>query len=662
MYPHLKLNSIQKSFDLERTQEFAVALVGAPNSGKTSLFNWLTGSKYKTVNYPGATVEYSLGSLNKRYSHFGIQIMDTPGIYSLSAKSPDEEITCRAIYEHQKLGPSPLVISVVDATRMSRQLLITEQLKRAGFNVILVVTMVDILSKESKEIDAQKLSRELQLPVILVDARLGGGILELVKEMNEQLKNINKISLNDFNWTPQDSIDTQKKMKKLEASVLVHRENSRPKAKSTYQKTKELDQILLHPVFGILLFILMMGSLFTGIFWLAKPLMQLVSDAFGLLSEQVRLYVHHPLISSFLSDGVLASLGSVFSFVPQIFILFLGIVAFEDSGYLARAASLIDKPFYKIGLNGRSFVPLLSAYACAVPAMMAARTMNSKKERWITLFIIPLMSCSARLPVYSLLLSFLFINKPAYFAGLFLTAIYFMSLIIGALVATIVNRFIPEESQSLFMMELPLYRTPKLKNVMLAAAQRTLSYVQRAGPMIFVFALVIWIATTFPNFNEENKEQRLTASYAAQAGKLIEPIMKPMGGDWRTGVSLISAFAAREVFVSSLAVVLGITEDAKPNESDTENQNAVASIEEHSLQNQLVQRMSEAKTSSDEPLFNFASVCALIVFFMIALQCLSTTSMAARESGNMKFALLQLVSFNLLAYLVAVIVFQVLKS
>ena len=368
--------------------------------------------------------------------------------------------------------------------------------------------------------------------------------------------------------------------------------------------------------------------------------MNFISDGFAFAGEQVLAISHHSLWTSFISDGILASVGSVITFVPQIFILFVGIIFFEDSGYLARAATLIDKPFSKIGLNGRSFVPILSAYACAVPAMMAARTINSKRERWITLFIIPLLSCSARLPVYSLLLSFLFQKDPAWKAGLALTAIYFASLGVSVIVAGIVNHFLKMEGQSLFMLELPIYRMPRFRNVFHSAISRTYSYLQRAGPAIFSFALIMWLVTTFPKYDIEDRAERLSSSYAASMGRAIEPIFTPLGGDWRTGVSLITAFAAREVFVSSLAVVMGVTDNEKISQQEN-----------------LLKKMAEARNQKGQLLFTTASVLGLMLFFMIALQCLSTSSVATREAG-LGFAVFQLIIFNIAAYVLAVALVQ----
>ena len=628
-------------------KQYAIALVGSPNSGKTTLFNWLTGSKFKTVNYPGATIEYSIGQSQKRYGE-SMPIMDTPGTYSLIPRSPDEVIAVQSIFAHKHLGICPLVVSVVDSTQFVRHLLVTQQLIKAGFRVVVALTMSDLVRSRGETIDVKKLSEILGgVPVIEIDGKLGGGVAELVEILQKNLDLNAKPKIESLSW---NDAETEASLHKAsEMSDKIFRKNPQQRIRDAKLETAKLDQVLLHPIYGLIIFFLVMSSMFTSIFWLAKPIMNWISDLFAIAGQRVLEQWPHSLWSGFISDGLLASMGSVLTFVPQIFILFIGIISFEDSGYLARAATLIDKPFSKIGLNGRSFVPILSAYACAVPAMMAARTINSMRERWITLFIIPLLSCSARLPVYSLLLSFLFQKEPAWKAGLALTLIYFASLGVSVIVAAVVNHFLKMQGQSLFMLELPIYRMPSFKNVFHAAISRTLSYLKRAGPAIFCFALVMWTLTTFPKYELENRVDRLSSSYAASIGKSIEPLFTPIGGDWRTGVSLITAFAAREVFVSSLAVVMGVTESS---DSDSSQDHGKATQQEN-----LLSKMAEAKNSSGQPLFTLASVLGLMLFFMIALQCLSTSSVAVREAG-LKFAIFQLVIFNLIAYVLTVALVQ----
>jgi ferrous iron transport protein B len=630
--------------------QVVVALVGSPNSGKTTLYNWLTGSRFKTVNYPGATVDYSIGRTHERYGE-SVQIMDTPGTYSLDPKSPDERVTNEAIFNHRVHGASTVVVAVADATHLARQLLVTRQLIEAGFPVVLAVTMSDLLTERRETLDTEALSQELGIPVVLINGRLGGGVDKLVEAVRRQIEaaplrpRASKIE----RWSD-DKVEATLAVNSAIVSRALLPSVAHPKMprklSTARERTRRIDRVLLHPVFGLVVFIALMTFLFSSIFWAAAPLMDAVDQGFSWVADTVRAWGPENLFVEFLSNGVITSMGAVMVFLPQIFILFLGIILLEDSGYLARSATLVDKPLSKLGMGGRSFVPILSGYACAVPAMMAARTINSKRERWLTLFILPLMSCSARLPVYALLLAFLFHGKPAWYAGLTLAAIYVLSLLSGGIAALVAGRFIKVEDRSFFMMELPVYRKPRASLVLRQAVTRTSSYLKRAGFPIFMFALIVWVATTFPNFREKDNSVRLASSYAAQVGHVIQPIFEPMGGDWRTGVGLMSAFAARETFVSSLAVVF-----------------QVASDDDASLQGSLLQKMQDAKAPDGYPLFTLASVIGLILFFMIALQCLSTVSIAARESsGGWKFALMQLAVFNVVAYVLSVGLVQGLRA
>lgn len=630
---------------VEEKRQPYIALVGSPNSGKTTLFNWLTGLKYRTVNYPGATVEYSVGETHGRYGA-SLPVMDTPGTYSLLAKSPEEQVTVNAIFTHPTLGAADVVIAVVDATQISRHLLVVKQLQKSGFEVVVALTMIDLAKESGKEIDADQLQSELGVPVVAVDGRLGGGVNELVAEIQRSLNRTGtgvRVQPQLAQWTSQDTESTLKQTAEL--LLKVTRKTQKQKALDSRERTDRIDRVLMHPIFGLVTFFLIMAALFSSIFWAAAPLMDGVDSFFTLFADWVNEVAPVSLLTDFLTDGVITSFAAVFVFVPQIFVLFIGISIFEDSGYLARSAALIDKPLGKLGLNGRSFVPLLSGYACAVPAMMAARTINSRRERWLTLFIIPLMQCSARLPVYALLLTFLFVDQPAYVAGFALAAIYIASIFVGAIASAIGNKLLKMKDESIFMLELPIYRRPQWPVILRNSYTRTISYVKRAGPPIFIFALVMWIGTTFPNYDMEDPVQRTETSYAGQLGHVIEPVFEPMGGDWRTGVGLISAFAAREVFVAALAISFNITDE-----------------NEDTMQSSLLSTMKDARNREGQLIFTTASVVGLIIFFMIALQCISTTAIAIRESNSWKFAIAQMVIFNIVAYVLAVAAVQGLRA
>ncbi len=619
----------------DNLKENVVALVGAPNTGKTTLYNWLTNSNFKTVNYPGATIEYSLGRLAERYkwsSHgHDYLVMDTPGTYSLFPKSADEVVTYNAIYDHPKYQQAAKIILVVDATQMARNLLVAKQMKEAGFSFVVALTMSDLIRKNDLKVDVAVLEKELGAPVVAIDGVLGGGIIELIEavEKLEPTKYARKLD----SWS--DKVLTEKMQSCEQLAQKVMSAGKGKKLNDIYSTTSRIDSYLMHPFFGLVIFFLIMWGLFSSIYWGAAPLMDLVDAGFGKAKDLVLEMGPDTLWADFLGNGVVASFSAVLIFVPQIFILFLGIGFLEASGYLPRAATLIDKPFSKIGLSGRSFVPVLSGFACSVPAIMATRNIASQRDRWITNFIIPLMSCSARLPVYALLLGFLFADKPAWQAGFALACLYLGALVVGGLAAAILNKIIAKSKSSFFMMELPLYRLPKLKVLLKQTFNKTSSYVKRAGPAIFIFAVLIWVGSTFPKY-EATGNERMQGSYLAMAGQKIEPIFKPMGVDWRVGVGLLSAFAAREVFVSSMAIMFNI--EGEGDEQADGMQKA----------------MSDAKFDDGTPIFTVASVIGLIVFFMIALQCMSTVAIQVRENGSWSYGLMQLAVFNIVAYLLAV--------
>lgn len=629
------------SASMSSKHEKVIALVGSPNSGKTTLYNWLTNSKFKTVNYPGATVEYSLGRLASQWQSSAM-VVDTPGVYSLHPKSQDEVVTLKVLYDNPSVGKVDGVVVVVDGTQLARHLLLAQQIKETGFPMIMAVTMSDLLKKQKIEIDTNFLSQKFGCSVVLVDGLLGAGLTELVSLIEKCPTNV--CAKKPDIW----GLDLQgqkiSEMESVAQKALRNDPGISSKMNQLVSTTRKIDKVLVHPIFGLLAFIMIMTGLFSSIFWAAAPFMDLVDGAFVWASEQVMVFLGDGLVSKFLGEGFIAGLGAVMVFLPQIFILFVGISILEGSGYLARAATVIDKPFSKIGLSGRSFVPVLSGFACAVPAMIASRNIPSARDRWITNMIIPLMTCSARLPVYALLLAFLFRNEPAWKPGLALAGLYLGSLIIGALAAGIVHKFLPKKDPTFFMMELPLYRRPRWKVIFHQSFSRTFSYIKKAGPVILILSILVWGGSTFPNHDLEDSQQKLAQSYLGRAGQVLEPIFEPMGADWRVGVGLISAFAAREVFVSTLAIVFNITDD-----------------DEAAQQNSLLENMQTATTSEGRILFTGASVFAIIVFFMIALQCMATVAVSWKESASWKYALAQMTVFNLVAYVLAVLSYQILS-
>lgn len=691
--------SIRSASDCHITQtsnpynenKLVIALIGRPNSGKTTLFNTLTGSNYKTSNYPGTTVEYSTGKLSKKYN-FDCLVFDSPGIISLTPDSPDEEITVNALYDHPEYGLPDIVIVTTDSTQLSRQLYLVKQLVDSGFGTVVALTMNDLLEKNGLQIQIEELEIILNCPVKKIDARTGEGIRELINTC------VNKIPTTDTElkvYKPkqldQKSITELYKFTEETERRVVTQINKKPdlpgkapdlekinqKHFNTFtskllhkgvfdlrrkldKNSLRLDRILLHPFLGFITFNLIMGLIFTSIFWIAQPLMDLIDSTFGLISTSLSSILPHDIwYSDLITKGLINGVGSVFLFLPQIVILFIFLGILEDTGYLPRAAMLIDKPLSKFGLNGRSFVPMLSGYACAIPAIMAARTITNKKERLLTILIIPLMSCSARLPVYAMLLAFVVPNDKPWIAGIGLGALYLFSLISGSLVAGIVNKFSKTEYKSTFMLELPAYRKPVLRHILKNTYYKSAIYIKGAGPMIVLISLILWLLTYFPDIRPDIptekikkltdyqaekliESERLNNSYAATIGGILEPALKPLGWDWRIGVSLISAFAAREVFVSAMAITLSITEANEKN-----------------LQNSILTAMRQAKISnSDKPLFTTASTIALIIFFMFALQCLATVAVTRKETGSWKIPVLQIILYTGMAYFLAFITYN----
>lgn len=603
-------------------------LVGQPNSGKTTLYNWLTGSQYKTVNYPGSTIEYSIGPINPKLGS-DKTFVDTPGTYSLIARSPDEVVTAKVLYENEETKNAHCLL-VIDGLQIDRQLTLAVQMKEAGFKFSVVFTMLDLLKAQNKEINFEKLSKLLDVSIFLFNGQTGEGLEAIIAEIGR--KSGQESQHKKLDWTYLDFQRAKLKVNEILSSV-----TGQAPTRDVYSWTKKVDRVLLSG-YGYVYFLIIMTLIFASLFWFSAPFSDLIESGFGFVSSQIEARFPDSFFALFLSQGLVASFAAILVFVPQIFLLFVGLGFLESSGYLPRAAALIDHPLQKMGLGGRSFVPILSGFACAVPALMATRNISSKRDRLITSFIIPMMSCSARLPVYGLLLSFLF-PENAFLIGLMLAALYFLALLFGAMASFVLSKILKPSKDQFFMMELPLYRRPRLRVIFKQALLKTQSYVVRAGPIILVIAILLWLGTQFPRVNAQTPT--LEESYAGQLGHTMEPIFKPMGVDWRVGVGLISAFAAREVFVSTMAVTFKVTSEEDQQQID------------------LLHIMNKATFADGKPIFTIGSVLGLIFFFMIALQCMSTVAIQARESGSHLFAWSQVVILNVVAYVGAVLINQI---
>ncbi|MBZ0200039.1 MAG: ferrous iron transport protein B, partial [Ignavibacteriaceae bacterium] len=507
-----------------------VTLVGPPNSGKTTLFNYLSGQNFKTANYPGATVEYSVGRFQTKFG-FSANLLDSPGIVSLTPSSPDEKVSVEALYAHPILGTPDVIIVTVDASQLSRHLLLARQLIESKFTVIIALTMVDLLKKRGLELSVDGLEKELGCKIISVDGRTGAGINLLLKaveqsvaqsdfkleplpyccdlEMDRLIHSYGEIEIIEQNVLSAikpyglPNINLQKAQKEL--AILNQPVVKKLRSHLPDNTTLKIDRYLLHKYWGLFFFFLIMAVTFTSIFWLAAPFMDWIDKLFGYLSTTTLSTFGFTWYGDLMANGIISGTGSVLVFVPQIIILFLILGILEDTGYLARGAMLIDKPLSKIGLNGKSFVPMLSGFACAIPAMLASRTIPNRRERLLTIFIIPLMSCSARLPVYALLLAFLIPTDKLWLGGIALATIYIFSIISSVVIAGIANKFknkiVKEEDNSSFILELPAYRKPQVKVVLINTYHSAKIYLKKAGPIIVGFSIILWFLTYFPNVN-----------------------------------------------------------------------------------------------------------------------------------------------------------------
>lgn len=627
-----------------------IALVGSPNCGKTTLFNLITGSRYETVNYPGATVEFTRAHLQLP-SGQEAEFFDTPGLPSLKALTGDEKATLHALYAPQTRPD--LIVAVADSTQLARHLYLIRQMQEVGYNLMIVLTMNDLLEAQGLSLDHERLEDCLGIPVIAVDPRKSTDRSALLDMIELRLGDTCNLLVED----PADHIDRHSESEvaahfseidRILTEVIHHSGESLWEADAV--RSRRYDRWLLHPYFGLIIFLAVMVGLYSSIFWLATPFMDGLDYLFTLLMDWTRIQLPEHWLSNMLVDGVIGGFAAMAVFLPQIAILFIAMGALEDSGYLARGAALVDKPLSKIGLNGKAFVPLLSGYACAIPALMAARTIPNRFERMLTMAIVPLMTCSARLPVFTLLIAYLVPRDKPWLGGLAMTAIYLSGIVMGAIVSTLVSKWNRRDFDGGFILELPAVRLPVPKVLLRSAWSRTYSYVQKAGLTIVVISIILWALSNFSStsFKDGHYVQPdIQETFAADLGHFLEPITEPMGLDWRGGVALISGFAAREVFVSSLALVY--------RADDVDNEDARNA--------KIMQAMDSARfEDSGNPIFTTSTCLGLILFYMIALQCFPTVATAKAETGSWKFALGQLFIMTAMAWIIAVIVVQTLRA
>lgn len=607
-----------------------VALVGNPNSGKTALFNALTGAHQKVANYAGVTVERKEGRVHAADGRT-VSVLDLPGTYSLRARSLDEEVARDAV-----LGtlpgetPPDVVVCVADATNLRLVLRLALELKQVGRPMVLALNMYDIAQRQGLRIDLERLSQELGAPVVTTVATRRRGIAELVAAAQGQADAA--VGETHSEWHAPSAAEIR----------AAHREAERimkacvrpPERPDTL--TGKIDSVLLHPVAGLAILLAVLFVMFQAVFAWAEPAMLAIETGFALLGQGVAAFIPDGLLQSLIVDGLISGVGSVLVFLPQILIIFLFIILLEDFGYMARAAFLMDKIMGGAGLHGRAFIPLLSSFACAIPGIMSTRVIEAKRDRLTTIMIAPLMTCSARIPVYTLIIGAFIPNETVWgFAnlqGLVMFGLYASGIVSALLVSLVIRRVFWRGAVEPFMMELPAYKTPDLKSVLFNLWLRAKIFLRRAGKIILPLMIIVWALSTFPYPPEGAVGPAIDYSFAGMIGKALEPVFAPIGFGWQMVVALVPGMAAREVAVAVLGTVYAVA-------GAEENIGALATV----LSGQ----------------WSLATGLSFLAWYVFAPQCLPTLGVVRRETGSLKWTLIMVGYMFGLAYLAAFIVYRI---
>jgi ferrous iron transport protein B len=650
---------------------FTLALVGNPNAGKTTLFNALTGLRAKTANFPGTTVEQKIGRAS--IGQWEITLVDLPGLYGMESSSPDEKLAADALRGRLAGQPAPdAALVIVDATNLERNLFLASEVLELKRPVIIALNMMDMAERENIRIDVTKLREELGCVVVPIAARTGKGIDELRQEI-ERLAGCAVVESAQYsNAHCVTACATCPYQKRYEWTESVSAKVMNAAAARRPQHTEKLDRFLTHPVAGVGAFLAVMLAFFFLIFWVAKIPMQLIDHLFATIGTWVASQVMQPDLQSLLVNGVIGGVGGILVFLPQICILFFALSLLEDTGYLARAAFVMDKIMRKLGLPGKAFVPLLSAHACAIPAVMSARVIENPRDRLATILVAPLMACSARIPIYAMITALLFPQSP-FKAALVFTGAYAMGIFFALGMAWVFQRTILPGGSKPLVIELPPYRLPGLRTAFLHTFDRAKIFVKQAGTIILLISLLLWTLSHYPKSAppavavamttqaaqlEKSGDSKLATelraaaghltaqsalqnSFAGKIGHVIEPTIKPLGFDWQIGIGIISSFAAREVIVSTLAVVYGVGEDAAEQNRKS-----------------LYDTLRHATRSDGAPVFTTATCMSLLVYYILAAQCLATSVVVRRETNSFKWPLFQIFYMTGLAYVASFIIYH----
>lgn len=645
-----------------------IALAGNPNAGKTTLFNFLTGLKQKVANYPGVTVEWRSGGWKTGGGEFSV--IDLPGLYSLETTSLDETIA-RDVLEGAVAGVHrpDAIVAVVDATNLERNLYLVTQLFEFGVPVVVALTMVDVFEKREHKIDIGRMSRLLGVPVVAVKAAKGEGREELERALNSVIARRPEFNFH-VDARGQES-ENGRIFARYNFISDVVQQSVEHRDREAHRFSEKLDKVLTHRFFGLVILLLVLLVVFQTIFTWASLPMDLLERGFGVLADAVKSSLPEGILADLLADGIIAGVGGVLIFLPQILLLFLFISILEDTGYMARAAFLLDKLMSRVGLHGKAFLPLMSSFACAIPGIMATRTIENSRDRFATIMIAPLMSCSARLPVYTLMIGAFFAGQTVFgflsLGAVLMLAMYLLGISAAIVVAFVLKRTVLKADPAPFLMELPPYRLPNVRTILLNMLTRAWLFVKRAGTVILAISIVLWALMYFPrqaaeadaalpaqsgvmteapgdgstsSVNPQPESRQLQNSYAGKLGHAIEPVIAPLGYDWKIGVALIASFAAREVLVSTLSIIYNVGKDEN-EQSET-----------------LIGAVRDAKRPDGSPVWTPLTALSLMVFFVLAMQCMSTVAIVRRETNSWRWPIFMVGYMTVLAYVGALITYQ----